>query len=143
MKSCLVLLNNNNIIYKTLCSIYRVAHNLLGLTDQSNMFYYNYIQNHRNVNTLINTHICPIYLYDWTLNDLSSYHNKTYLNDQSIQAGGEPPCRQVQSIRDFAGQCTLGLWHRYIGSIDLCTNGIQDSIGLRVRYLHKGLAERP
>src|SRR5688572_21172756 len=48
--------------------------------------------NPSNVNTLIDTHICPIYLYDWTLNDLTSYHNKTHLIDQSIQTGGGPPC---------------------------------------------------
>ena len=56
---------------------YRVVHHLLGLTDQFNMIYYNNNQNFPNVNTLIDTHICPIYLYDWTLNDHTSYHNKT------------------------------------------------------------------
>ena len=40
----------------------------------------------------MHTHLCPIYLYGWTLNDLTSYYNKTELTEQSILAGGEPPC---------------------------------------------------
>src|SRR5688500_992197 len=41
--------------------LYRVVLYVLHLTDHSNMFYYNNKQNLPNVNTLIDTHICPIY----------------------------------------------------------------------------------
>src|SRR5688500_13457823 len=83
---------------------YRVARHLLGLTDHSNIIYYDIKKYLSNVNITIGTHICPIHLYDWTLNDLTSYHDKAHLIDQSIQAGGGPPCStyywQFQSMSD-------------------------------------------
>src|SRR5687767_4843356 len=75
--------------------VYRVPHHLLGLTDQANMVYYRNKQNLPNVNTLIDTHLLPIYLHGWVLNDLTSYHNKAHLTNQSIQAGGGPPCTVI------------------------------------------------
>ena len=55
----------------------------------------------------MHTHICPIYLYDWTLNDLASYHNKVHLTEQSFSVAGQPPCRKNVLTDIFAVDVTL------------------------------------
>src|SRR5687767_15304414 len=59
---------------------------------QLNVSYYDNKQDHSNLNMLMHTHIYPIYLYDWTLNDLGYCHNKTNLTEQSLSVAGCPPC---------------------------------------------------
>ena len=81
-----------NLLLMDICSNYRVDCQLLNMTAQSNIFNYNNKQNLPNVNTLIDTHICAIYLYDWTLNDLAYCHNKTLFMDQLMSVASNPPC---------------------------------------------------
>src|SRR5687767_6044911 len=68
--------------------IYRVFSQLLRMSVQLNVSFYGNKQNLSNVDTLMHTHICPIYLYDWTLNDLAYCHNKTHLTEHSFSAAG-------------------------------------------------------
>src|SRR5688500_13354567 len=62
------------------------------MTVQLNMFCYGNMQDPSNVEALMHTHICPIYLYDWTLNDLAYCHNKTHSTKQSLSVDSESPC---------------------------------------------------
>src|SRR5688500_4340657 len=72
--------------------VYRVSCQLLTMTDQLNLSYYSIKQDPPNLNTLKHTHICPIYLYDWTLNDFAYCHNKTHLTEQSVSVAGNTLC---------------------------------------------------
>src|SRR5687767_5614599 len=74
------------------CCMYSMGSQLLTMSVQLNVFYYGNKQDHSNVDTLMHTHIYPIYLYDWTLNDLAYCHNKTHLIEQSFSVAGCPPC---------------------------------------------------
>src|SRR5687768_9767598 len=63
------------------------------MTIQIIVSYYGNKEDHSNQDTLMHTHICPIYLYDWTLNDLVYCHNNTHLTEQSFSVAGFPPCK--------------------------------------------------
>ena len=76
---------------------YKVACQVLRMTVQLNVSYYSNKQDHSNVDTLMHTHICPIYLYDWTLDDLAYCHNKSHLTEQSFSVAGQPPCTYVKT----------------------------------------------
>src|SRR5687767_1622064 len=67
------------------------------MTVQLNVSYYGSKQDPSNINTLIDTHICPIYLYNWTLNDLAYCHNKIHLTEQSFSVLGRAPCTMTSS----------------------------------------------
>ena len=66
---------------------------------QLNVSYYDNKQDHSNLNMLMHTHIYPIYLYDWTLNDLAYCHSNTHLTEQSLLLAGCPPCNALSYHR--------------------------------------------
>src|SRR5688500_9506970 len=65
---------------------------LLTMTDQSNMSYYDNKQDHSKSSHTDRLDICECQLVCLHLDDLAYYHNKTYLIDQSLSAAGNPPC---------------------------------------------------
>src|SRR5687767_10033781 len=65
-------------------SMYRVLCQVLRMTVQLNVSYYGNKHDHSNVDTLMHTHICPIYLYDYTFKNLAYCPNKYHLTKQSF-----------------------------------------------------------
>src|SRR5687767_9903039 len=61
--------------------LYRVDSQLLTMTVQLNVSYDGNKHDHSDVDTLKHTRMCPIYLYDWTLNDHAYCHNKTHITE--------------------------------------------------------------
>src|SRR5688500_10426830 len=94
------------------------------MSAQLNVSYYGNKQDQSNLNTLMHTYICPIYLYDWTLNDLAYCHTKAHSTEQLLSVAGCPPCtpsrrkkaRATYTVQDTEGDKESKVESKYSGN---------------------------